>query len=114
MTNLFGETAVMTAAGSTGGNARAGGEKHRPIRGLDFGVGPTRPRDGGNRNARLSTQFSAAFATAQGNKAWMTSRDMRLVRALAVETHENWLEAHRFLNMNDLKGVKTTQFVQDA
>src|SRR5271166_6794535 len=27
----------------------------------------------------------------------------RLVRALAVETHENWLEAHRYLNMNDLK-----------
>ena len=27
----------------------------------------------------------------------------RLVRALAVETHENWLEAHRYLKMNDLK-----------
>jgi len=26
----------------------------------------------------------------------------RLIRALAVETHENWLEAHRYLNMNDL------------
>ena len=25
----------------------------------------------------------------------------RLVRALAVETHENWLEAHRYLNMHD-------------
>ena len=23
---------------------------------------------------------------------------------LAVETHENWLEAHRYLNMNDLRG----------
>ena len=22
--------------------------------------------------------------------------------SLAVETHENWLEAHRYLNMNDL------------
>ena len=31
---------------------------------------------------------------------------LRLVRALAVETHENWLEAHRYLNMNDLKEHK--------
>ena len=30
----------------------------------------------------------------------------RLVRALAVETHENWLEAHRYLNMNDLKSTR--------
>jgi len=27
---------------------------------------------------------------------------LRLVRALAVETHENWLEQHRYLNMEDL------------
>jgi len=27
--------------------------------------------------------------------------DWRLIRALAVETHENWLEANRYLNMND-------------
>ena len=27
---------------------------------------------------------------------------LRLVRALAVETHENWLEQHRYLNMDDL------------
>jgi len=33
----------------------------------------------------------------------------RLIRALAVETHENWLEAHRYLNMNDLKEHKKTQ-----
>jgi Transposase, Mutator family len=26
---------------------------------------------------------------------------LRLIRALAVETHENWLEAHRYLNMAD-------------
>jgi len=26
---------------------------------------------------------------------------LRLVRALAVETHENWLEQHRYLNMDD-------------
>jgi putative transposase len=28
---------------------------------------------------------------------------LRLVRALAVETHENWLEAIRYLNMEHLK-----------
>jgi len=28
---------------------------------------------------------------------------MPVVRALAVETHENWLKAHRYLNMNDLR-----------
>jgi putative transposase len=31
---------------------------------------------------------------------------LRLVRALAVETHENWLEANRYLNMDDLKEQK--------
>ena len=31
---------------------------------------------------------------------------LRLVRALAVETRENWLEAHRYLNMSDLKEHK--------
>jgi transposase-like protein len=29
-----------------------------------------------------------------------------LVRALAVETHENWLEQHRYLNMDDLREHK--------
>jgi len=38
----------------------------------------------------------------------------RLIRALAVETHENWLEAHRYLNMNDLKEHKKSQFRQAA
>jgi putative transposase len=38
----------------------------------------------------------------------------RLIRALAVETHENWLEAHRYLNMSDLKEHKKTQFRQAA
>ena len=28
---------------------------------------------------------------------------LRLVRALAVEMHENWLEAHGYLNMDDLR-----------
>ena len=31
---------------------------------------------------------------------------LRLVRALAVETHENWLEAIRYLNMEHLKEYK--------
>ena len=30
-----------------------------------------------------------------------TDSCLLLARALAVETHENWLEAHRYLNMND-------------
>jgi putative transposase len=31
---------------------------------------------------------------------------LRLVRALAVETQENWLEQHRYLNMDDLREYK--------
>jgi transposase-like protein len=38
----------------------------------------------------------------------------RLIRALAVETHENWLEAHRYFNMNDLKEHKKAQLRQAA
>jgi len=39
---------------------------------------------------------------------------LRLVRALAVETHENWLEAHRYLNMSALKEHKKTHLRQAA
>lgn len=39
---------------------------------------------------------------------------LRLVRALAVETHENWLEAHRYLNMEDLKEMKKIELRQAA
>jgi putative transposase len=39
---------------------------------------------------------------------------LRLVRALAVETHENWLEAHRYLNMGDLREHKKTHLRQAA
>jgi putative transposase len=35
-----------------------------------------------------------------------TASCLRLVRALAVETHENWLEANRYLNMDDLREQK--------
>ncbi|MER8868100.1 transposase, partial [Mesorhizobium sp. M0751] len=31
---------------------------------------------------------------------------LRLVRALAVEIHENWLEATRYLNMDHLREHK--------
>lgn len=34
---------------------------------------------------------------------------LRLVRALAIETHENWLEATRYLNMEHLKEHKKEQ-----
>jgi transposase-like protein len=37
-----------------------------------------------------------------------TEACLRPVRALAVETHENWLEAHRYLNMDDLREHKKT------
>jgi transposase-like protein len=35
-----------------------------------------------------------------------TESCLRLVRALCVETHENWLEAHRYLNMDYLRELK--------
>ncbi|MBB3465082.1 transposase-like protein [Rhizobium sp. BK377] len=35
-----------------------------------------------------------------------TDSCLRLVRALAVETHENWMEANRYINMNDLREHK--------
>lgn len=38
----------------------------------------------------------------------------RLIRALAVETHENWLEAHRYINMNELREHKKIQLRQAA
>lgn len=39
---------------------------------------------------------------------------LRLVRALAVETHENWLEANRYLNMDDLREHKKIELRQAA
>jgi putative transposase len=39
---------------------------------------------------------------------------LRLVRALAVETHENWLEAHRYLNMDELREHKKETLRQAA
>lgn len=39
---------------------------------------------------------------------------LRLVCALTVETHENWLEAPRYLNMDDLKEQKKIHLRQAA
>jgi transposase-like protein len=39
---------------------------------------------------------------------------LRLVRALAVETHENWIEAHRYLDMNLLKELKKHKLMELA
>jgi transposase-like protein len=39
---------------------------------------------------------------------------LRLVRALAVETHENWMEASRYLNMDDLREHKKLALRQAA
>jgi putative transposase len=39
---------------------------------------------------------------------------LRLIRALAVETHENWIEAHRYLDMNLLHEHKKEQLMRLA
>jgi hypothetical protein len=36
----------------------------------------------------------------------LSTASTKAVRALAVETHENWLEQHRYLNMDDLREHK--------
>ena len=39
---------------------------------------------------------------------------LRLIRALAVQTHENWLEQHRYLNMEELREHKKLMMRQAA
>ena len=39
---------------------------------------------------------------------------LRLIRALAVETHENWMEANRYINMDDLREHKKCTLRQAA
>ena len=34
---------------------------------------------------------------------------LRLIRALAVEVHEDWLESHRYLNMEALREQRKTE-----
>jgi putative transposase len=43
-----------------------------------------------------------------------TESCLRLVRAIAVETHENWMEANRYLNMDDLRECKKLSLRQAA
>jgi transposase-like protein len=43
-----------------------------------------------------------------------TESCLRLVRALAVETHENWMEANRYINMDDLREHKKIALRQAA
>jgi len=43
-----------------------------------------------------------------------TESCLRLVRALAVETHENWMEANRYINMDDLREHKKLTLRQAA
>jgi putative transposase len=59
-----------------------------------------------NEEIRRRTQVVRIFPNAEAC--------LRLVRALAVETHENWLEAHRYLNMSDLREHKKTNLCQAA
>ena len=39
---------------------------------------------------------------------------LRLIRALAVETHENWIEAHRYLDMNLFREHKKQEMMKVA
>ena len=43
-----------------------------------------------------------------------TESCLRLVRALAVETNENWMEANRYINMDDLREHKKLALRQAA
>lgn len=43
-----------------------------------------------------------------------TESCLRLVRALAVETNENWMEANRYLNMDDLREYKKIEIRKAA
>ena len=39
---------------------------------------------------------------------------LRLVRALAVETNENWMEVNRYINMDDLREHKKLELRKAA
>jgi putative transposase len=43
-----------------------------------------------------------------------TESCLRLVGALAVETNENWMEANRYLNMDDLREYKKIEIRKAA
>lgn len=42
------------------------------------------------------------------------AESLRLVRAFAVETNENWMEADRYINMDDLREHKKLALRQAA
>src|ERR1700726_4665423 len=54
-----------------------------------------------NEEIKRRTQVVRIFPNAQSC--------LRLIRALAVETHENWLEQHRYLDMEELRELQKTQ-----
>jgi len=39
---------------------------------------------------------------------------LRLARALCIETHENWIEAHRYLDMSLLREHKKQELMKLA
>jgi len=49
---------------------------------------------------------SQPAATGAGGSLVHAPVSLRRLRALVVETHENWLEQHRYLNMDDLREHK--------
>ncbi len=51
-----------------------------------------------NEEIKRRTQVVRIFPTDQSC--------LRLIRALAVETYENWLEQHRYLTMEELREHK--------
>jgi len=59
-----------------------------------------------NAEIKRRTQVVRIFPNAQSC--------LRLIRALAVETHENWLEQHRYLNMEELREHKKLMLRQAA
>jgi putative transposase len=59
-----------------------------------------------NEEIRRRTHVVRIFPNAQSC--------LRLVRALAVETNENWMEANRYINMDDLREHKKLALRQAA
>ena len=59
-----------------------------------------------NEEIRRRTQVVRIFPN--------TESCLRLVRALAVETNENWMEANRYINMDDLREHKKNAMRQAA
>ena len=62
-------------------------------------------------------RVARAYAAPPGRRSCSLPNDescLRLVRALAVETHEDWLEANRYLNMIHLKENKRERIQKAA